>query len=445
MTQFNDSDGIERPLHIGDAAAIDQVVVIPALAEKEALFFTLASLAENSRKDLERTLVLCVVNNRPLPAATPEEVGNNQDTLKMLRNIIAGDYPADWDEDRHLAAPVEKIMSRPLRLACLDAASAGCELPERGGVGHARKLGMDRALGLFDISRDDLKLLICLDADTRVTAGYLSAIRRHFDVHPTPAAVVAYAHPLPDDPALRAAIIEYEIFLRYYVLGLSWAASPYAFHTIGSTMVCTTAAYVAVRGMPRRQAGEDFYFLNKLAKLGPMGNIAATTVYPAARASRRVPFGTGRRIVTRLEGPDEEYLVYDPGVFLHLKALLQEIMARPDRSGSALTAWSASLHPRISSYLQEQGFPAAWERIRRNSGSDAYLRRQFHVWFDGFKTLKLIRYLTGEAFPPVTVLKAVRQLLEKMGLPGPDRDQETGRTSPEYEEMMLAYLRSLPI
>ncbi len=438
-------EGLANPLHIGEAAAIDQIVVIPALAEKETLFFTLASLAANPREDLQRTLALCVINNRPAPAATPEEVDNNQETLGILRHIIAGRLPEGWGADRHLLATVKKIIASPLRLAGLDAASAGWELPERGGVGHARKLGMDRALGLCDASRGGARLLICLDADTRVAANYLPAIRRHFTVHPSPAAVIAYAHPLPDEPALRAAIVEYELFLRYYVLGLSWAASPYAFHTIGSTMACTAAAYAAVRGMPRRQAGEDFYFLNKLAKLGPVGKITATTVYPAARASRRVPFGTGRRIVTRLEGPEEEYLVYDPEVFALLKAWLRDVVDRPDRSGAELAAGAASLHPRFRSFLAEQGFPDAWERIRRNSSSENYLRRQFHIWFDGFRTLKLIRFLTGEDFPPVPVLKAVRQLMEKMGIPGPNWGQRTGGSLSEQEVMTLRYLRELRI
>jgi len=54
-------------------------------------------------------------------------------------------------------------------------------------------------------------------------------------------------------------------------------------------MICTVDSYIAVRGMNRREAGEDFYFLNKLAKLGDIGQIHATTVYPSARPSRRVP------------------------------------------------------------------------------------------------------------------------------------------------------------
>ena len=86
-------------------------------------------------------------------------------------------------------------------------------------------------------------------------------------------------------------------FCGAYVIGLSYAGSPYAFHAIGSTMSCTAEAYAAVRGMNRRTAAEDFHFLDKLAKLGRIGHIEKTTVFPSPRTSHRVPFGTGQRML----------------------------------------------------------------------------------------------------------------------------------------------------
>ena len=57
---------------------------------------------------------------------------------------------------------------------------------------------------------------------------------------------------------------------RYFQRGLAWARSPYAFHTVGSTMVVHALCYAQVRGVPRRRAGEDFYLLGKLSKLRPL-------------------------------------------------------------------------------------------------------------------------------------------------------------------------------
>jgi len=105
----------------------------------------------------------------------------------------------------------------------------------------------------------------------------------------------------------QAAICCYEIFLRYWVLGLKYAKSPWAFHSIGSTIVTSTDSYLKVRGMNKREAGEDFYFLNKLAKIGSIDYIRDTCVFPSARSSSRVPFGTGKRIERFLSGQKQEW------------------------------------------------------------------------------------------------------------------------------------------
>ena len=55
-------------------------------------------------------------------------------------------------------------------------------------------------------------------------------------------------------------------------------------------------AYVKQGGMNRRQAGEDFYFLQKISWLGPMTELANVIVHPSPRLSDRVPFGTGRAV-----------------------------------------------------------------------------------------------------------------------------------------------------
>ena len=52
---------------------------------------------------------------------------------------------------------------------------------------------------------------------------------------------------------------------------MKYARSPYAFHTIGSTMAVSANHYAKVRGFPKREAGEDFYLLNKLAKVKTLG------------------------------------------------------------------------------------------------------------------------------------------------------------------------------
>src|SRR5690606_34259480 len=106
----------------------------------------------------------------------------------------------------------------------------------------------------------------------------------------------------------------------YHARGLAWCGSPYAFHTIGSTMACTARAYAPVAGMPKRTAGEDFYFLDKLAKAGPIEPMNGTVVQCSPRASHRVPFGTGRRMSQLLSIPDDSICGYHPASYRALRA-----------------------------------------------------------------------------------------------------------------------------
>ncbi len=429
------------PLYGGEMADLDQIVVIPALAEKDALFHTLTSLACNGKDELKHSLVLCVINNRPSPFATTEDVWNNLETMMIMKDMIKGDLPDHRLAGTNITDLVQEILASPLRLAFIDASSPGHELPPKGGVGHARKIGMDRSLTLLDSQCHEKKLIFCLDADTLVDPNYLSSLRNHFERFSPPGAVVAFSHRIPEDRRLGDGICCYEIFLRYYVLGLGWAGSPYAFHTIGSTMACTAAAYTAVRGMPCRQAGEDFYFLNKLAKLAPLGDIRDTIVYPSARPSGRVPFGTGRRMLRFLEGGHDEYLIYDPRVFSVLKAWLEEFTREPGSSGDDLLARAAAISPHLHSFLDRNEFAAVWERIRGANRRHEYLTGQFHGWFDGFKTLKLIHELSADAFPPIHMFKALKILFQQMNLPMADVLADTESLTLDEQMLILDFLR----
>ena len=68
----------------------------------------------------------------------------------------------------------------------------------------------------------------------------------------------------------REAIMKYELYLRYYRLALEYTGHPHAYHCIGSAFAVRTLDYVAQGGMNKRQAGEDFYFLQKLIATGRM-------------------------------------------------------------------------------------------------------------------------------------------------------------------------------
>ena len=409
------ADLASRPLIAQSLADIDQVVVIPALAEHAHLSDTLDSLALNPPTDLARTLVICVVNQR---ADAPQAwADDNQRTLAKLRAMSGADTG--------------------LRLGFVDAASPGHEFGPKDGVGLARKIGMDHALAILRESRSPVRLVLSLDADTRVEPGYLPALRRWFEERNTWAGVTSYAHPL--EGTERAAILCYELYLRYHVLGLRYARSPYAFHAIGSTIACRAEAYAAVSGMNRRQGGEDFYFLQQLAKTGGVEEITSTTVFPSPRPSERVPFGTGPRVRRFLDAAQDEYRLYHPDGYEILKDWLNHVGANLDKPGDELLGSAGGIAPALRLFLEEQEFPRVWERLRANARDAAALHAQFLRWFDGFRTIKLIHFLEGHGFPRQEMFAALALLMQRLGVNAPPASPRDLTA----QENLLQYLRHL--
>ena len=378
------------------------VIVIPALAEADNLSETLDSLAQCSSNLLASTLIIVVVNNRAPEYVDAEVFANNQRTLAWLDTLP---YSA-------------------LHLAYIDASSPGHELKPKEGVGAARKIGMDRAFACLLKSDTESPLIVCLDADTLVEPNYLDAVYRYAERSDAWAGVIDYAHPLPEDSQEQAAIVSYELFLRYQHLALHWAASPYAFHTIGSTIVCTPRAYAAVSGMNRRAAGEDFYFLQQLAKTGTVGCIHDTTVYPSARISWRVPFGTGKRVGRFIDATHEEYRVYHVESYAVLKAWLSAVEQNLNASGEVLLTQAETIHPALRTFLKQQDFGEHWPKLQQQSSTLDQLRRQFHSWFDGFKTLKLIHHLRDHVYPDQATFEGYRAMgahVDEIQMPMSDR------------------------
>lgn len=396
IKKYLDSRGVDGPWQICGAAGdkFAGAVVIPSLAENENLPATLFSLARNPLELLSRFLVLVVVNHR-----ADADPADKEDNFRLLNRLEQGnDFP------------------RTISLAWVDAASPGKELPARGGgVGLARKIGFDLALPRLDHGRGD-RLLVALDADTLVRPDYLPALVNHFRTATCGGAVIPFLHREGHLPRNDDAIRRYELFLRCYVQGLARAGSPYAFHTVGSAMACTAGAYVKAGGMNTRTAGEDFYFLQQLQRTSGVDRVEGTVVYPSARASHRVPFGTGRSVGRLLSEGDEAVLFYRAECFQTLGEWLALVAEFIDRPGREIHARSADISGHLHGYLDGIGFPEVWEKLRRTSRDIAGLSAAFHGWFDGLKSMKLIHHLSAGPYPRSQPEEAVPALLRWAGL-----------------------------
>ncbi len=369
----------------GGAAAI----VIPALAESTSLPATLKSIAVNDPRLLSRTLVIVVVNNRS--DASDEVRRDNEHTL-------------DW------------LASRPfpgLRLVWINAAAAGLELHAGQGVGLARKIGFDAALQRLDWN--SVPILISLDADTLVEPHYLAAVFRHFAAATATGAVIPFRHQQGIDLLQEEAIRAYELYLRSYQFGLQQAGSHYAYHSIGSAFACRAQGYIEAGGMNRRLAGEDFYFLQQLHKVGGISLLRGTVVCPAARSSARVPFGTGRIVERHQQGTRPGYQFIDQHSFCLLRQWLREVEGASAASAAVLLGRARQLSTVLAEFLEERNFSVIWGRLQDNYRHEQQRISAFHHWFDALRTRQLLTRLSGVTVEPVAL---VAELLEWGGYPG---------------------------
>lgn len=358
----------------------NQCVVLPVYNETTASIERLASsaLAEGS-------LLIVVINQ----ADTNLNIAKNHQFFRQLQSF----GQTIW-KHRNLSL----IQANPLHILAVDRYTEN-KIPENEGVGRARKIGCDLAVELFRQNLVKYPVIYSTDADAHLPANYFQ-FNQQLDPN-TSARVFEFRH-LADDSLTGRATSAYELAIKYYKAGLEWAGSPYAFYTLGSTVAINMLHYCLVRGIPKRAAGEDFYLVNKLAKVGAVRFSPEVIINIDARLSDRVPFGTGpavRKIIDLWE-KGEDYLYYDPDNFIQLKQWLE---CQPELAQALLIENTDPLTTIKSKLLAEAAQAMDFTRFidhakKQCSSPQAYLQH-FHGWFDGFRTLKFIHFMQANHFP----------------------------------------------
>ncbi len=290
---------------------------------------------------------------------------------------------------------------------------------KRAGVGLARKLGMDEAVRRLERSTIGPQgAIVCFDADCSCDANYLVELERHFATHTeTPGCAVRFEHPLAatSSPAHRESIAAYELHLRCYINGLRFAGFPGAYQTVGSSMAVRSWAYQKQGGMNCRQAGEDFYFLQRIIELGNFTELNTTRTLPSPRASHRVPFGTGRAVHESLNRGDSREITYASPGYLDLRTLFQQAAtlrrASPNETPRLLKGLSAPMR----SFLEQQGFADELEKMRvETQREDTYLRR-FFGWFNAFRVMKSLHHCRDHGHGAANLCQTAVELLRLRG------------------------------
>lgn len=284
---------------------------------------------------------------------------------------------------------------------------------KHAGAGMARKIGMDEAIRRFNsLNRPD-GVIISLDADCLVSTNYLKSIESYFASDKSNfAATINFSHRIDemDDPRQRKGIRLYEDYLRYYKQAHDFTGFPNSIFTIGSAFAVRAEAYVKQGGMNRRQAGEDFYFLNKLTHLGLVGEINEACVLPSARVSDRVPFGTGAAMTKWMNEDGDLAMTYNCAAFKDLKLLFDSVdeLFRIDDPNLEIkhAEWPVS----IQEYLSLIDFRLKLQEINKNSSSRFSFRKRFFQFFDAFVIMRFLNLSHLKFYSRQDLYEAISQL-----------------------------------
>ncbi len=400
------------------------VLVIPAFNES----FEVLNRLEGLPNDSDPILVVLVVNcpesmrhdqqDSAQIAAFQQAVENTQ----ALAREIRARYKRAWSSEGPSKLDLfqfDSVSSNALLL--VDRSQEGCRIPPKQGVGLARKIGADIACGLIRQGQVASPWIRNSDGDVELPEAYFEAEGDRQDA----ALIYPFVHDCSEHSELAVPHLLYEISLYYYVSGLAWAGSPYAYQTIGSTLAINADHYARVRGFPRRSAGEDFYVLNKLAKTGRICQLEQPVLHIQARTSTRVPFGTGAAVekLTQMQHPVNEYRYYDPIVFSYLRAWLQSLDALWEDAGrsketkraDAGILGASAVEPSaikndvdpelLKEALKEMGVEEGLANAFRQAKDRAGFLRHVHTWFDAFRTLKFIHFIRDKRHESIALDK----------------------------------------
>jgi hypothetical protein len=244
-----------------------------------------------------------------------------QQDYKWFKVFFCVNQPDSWWDssekkevcERNVASLKYLLAHAPFPYHVIDKCSPGRGWQgKQFGVGWARKIVMDALLS--EAGSEDI--IITLDADTAFNAGYFRSVLDSFNANRKAVGLsVPYYHRLSGSEAEDRSVLRYEIYMRNYAINLWRIGNPYHFTALGSAMAVPVKSYKAIGGMSPKKSGEDFYFLQKLTKYGQLMTWNEEKVYPAARFSDRVFFGTGPAMIKGATGNWDSYPIYHHSLF----------------------------------------------------------------------------------------------------------------------------------
>jgi hypothetical protein len=137
-----------------------------------------------------------------------------------------------------------------------------------------------------------------------------------------------------------------------------------------------------IGGMTPKKSGEDFYLLQKMVKYRPILNWNSEKVYPAARFSARVFFGTGPAMIKGNEGDWSSYPIYSTSLFNQIESFYKLIPQ----------LYTTNISTPIDTVFGDQQFcDNMWENLRKNNRDLPHFTKAVHDKFDGLRILQFLK------------------------------------------------------
>lgn len=346
--------------------SFNESVGVPLLAEGTRVEQMWQSLQEAAAHTAKRQLYILFVNQRE--AESPENIELNYKTLDFFS------VPHDL-----------KFSLNPLGrdfLFVINGTLTPFFLKKNEGVGRARKVPADLALGLFHKGILKSEFHRQTDADVSVPLEYFSTELKASEV----AATYPYTHTQGElNEEEYAALLHYEKWLASYCEGLEYAGSPYCYWALGSTLFFRLNAYEKIRGFPNVRAGEDFHFLSKLRKQGLITRLKNPVLEIRGRHSDRVPFGTGKALENMKENK-KTYALYPKKIFEDLKSVLNALNALAEHK--ELERFFSALDSKSQDFFKP--FTEVFTKILSQGSSSEQKRKLLNENFDALATLRWI-------------------------------------------------------
>jgi hypothetical protein len=163
--------------------------------------------------------------------------------------------------------------------------------------------------------------------------------------------------------------------------------------------------------MNRRQAGEDFYFVQKLVPSGGYINLNTTTVYPSPRISDRVPFGTGASMGKLNSEQSSVLLTYNPEAFTELKTFFSFTNRIYEINNADLPDLYLKIPESIKLFLDENEWLEKMTEVKNNTSGLSSFTKRFYDWFNMFRIVKYLNFVHTSRFVKIPVEIAAANLL----------------------------------